>query len=273
MLKNIVLLCVTLANSQGIPYHEEYYWNGKWFPHSPNEPDSNPSAHKTNHLITPSQRVIMGERDISCDDAKTYLAVDWFMDPANYTCFENKKVYLPQSHIHPIHTIEHIPTEYSAPHRCMNESIEYNELVPTFGTHRPLWAVYGEYTFVPKQRWIHNLEHGAVVMLYHPCANKNQVRLLRNIVRSCLYKHVITPYNYLTPERPLALVTWGHRLEMSKVSSEVVNNFIQKHALNGPEKTPKDGQYSLMLERRSKIVSDLDDTKLCPNHVNTINMK
>jgi len=26
------------------------------------------------------------------------------------------------------------------------------------GTHRPLWAQYGEYKFVPRQRWVHNLE-------------------------------------------------------------------------------------------------------------------
>lgn len=69
------------------------------------------------------------------------------------------------------------------------------------GSHRPLWAVYGEYQFLPRQRWIHNLEHGAVVMLYHPCANKNQVQLLKKIVKMCLYRHIITPYNLLTPER------------------------------------------------------------------------
>lgn len=26
------------------------------------------------------------------------------------------------------------------------------------GTHRPLWPRYGEYKFVPRQRWVHNLE-------------------------------------------------------------------------------------------------------------------
>lgn len=69
------------------------------------------------------------------------------------------------------------------------------------GTHRPLWAKYGSYKFLPKQRWIHNLEHGAVVMLYHPCANRLEVNILRNLVEKCLYRHVITPYNLLTPER------------------------------------------------------------------------
>lgn len=26
------------------------------------------------------------------------------------------------------------------------------------GSHRPAWAKYGEYKFLPKQRWLHNLE-------------------------------------------------------------------------------------------------------------------
>jgi len=26
------------------------------------------------------------------------------------------------------------------------------------GSHRPAWARYGEYKFLPKQRWLHNLE-------------------------------------------------------------------------------------------------------------------
>ncbi|XP_074028435.1 uncharacterized protein isoform X2 [Leptinotarsa decemlineata] len=270
MFKNIVLLCTILVNTH-VPQYNNEYWAGRWFPHSASETDQNPlvlskKSHSHDHGI------IMGKEDSSCDDAKTNLAIDWFMNKANFTCLDDKKLFLPQSIVHPIHTVEHIPAAYSAAHKCMNESIEYTESIPTFGTHRPLWAVYGEYTFVPKQRWIHNLEHGAVVMLYHPCANKNQVKLLKSIVKSCLYKHVITPHSELSYDRPLALVTWGHRLEMSKVSTSVAVEFIKKYALNGPEKTTKDGQYSWMLEERSKIVSDLDDTNLCPVYSN-INMK
>lgn len=50
---------------------------------------------------------------------------------------------------------------------------------------------------------------------------------------------------------------------MSKVSPEVVIEFIKKHALHGPEQTAKDGQYSLLLERHAEIVSDIHDLNLC----------
>lgn len=73
--------------------------------------------------------------------------------------------------------------------------------------------------------------------------------------------------------QPLALVTWGHRLEISKVSKEVVVDFIRKHAIRGPEKTTKDGQYVLFLENPAKIVSDINDSNLCPEEQAVTNMK
>jgi len=30
------------------------------------------------------------------------------------------------------------------------------------GPHRPLWPVYGEYLYLPPQRWVHSLEVGYV---------------------------------------------------------------------------------------------------------------
>ncbi|KAJ8947625.1 hypothetical protein NQ318_002637 [Aromia moschata] len=109
-------------------------------------------------------------------------------------------------------------------------------------------------------------------MLYHPCANKNEVNALKKLIKGCLYRHVITPYNFLSPERPLALVTWGHRLEMSKVAPELVVEFVRRHALKGPEQTYRDGQYTLELKEQAEVVSSIDDANLCPKDVN-INMK
>ncbi|XP_066245223.1 uncharacterized protein [Euwallacea similis] len=263
MLKNIVVLCITIVSAKAQRYDQPWY-NRKWFPHTPGELDPNPIINNTKNLYDAHHGIAMGVVDSSCDDGKTNLQIDWNYNVENYTCFDNRTLYLPQVNIHSIQSTEHIPQQYSAQHRCMNESIEYDEIIPTFGTHRPLWAVYGEYNFLPKQRWLHNLEHGAVVMLYHPCANLNEITLLRKIVKRCLYRHVITPYNLLTPTRPLALATWGHRFEMSKVDQEDVAAFIKQHALKGPEQTHRNGQYDSMLKEKAQVVSDMDDRDLCP---------
>ncbi|EFA09580.1 uncharacterized protein LOC658689 [Tribolium castaneum] len=243
-----------------------YDWHGGWFPYTPEAGvDNNPVATIRQNMYDPEHGVVMGVKNRQCDDAKTNLQIDWDFNPVNHTCFvlNRRQFFAPRSDIHPLHSQDYIPKAYSAPHKCMSEPINYNVIVPTFGTHRPLWAKYGEYVFLPRQRWVHNLEHGAVVMLYHPCADQNEVNFLRKLVKNCLYRHVITPYNLLSAERPLALVTWGHRLEMSKVAPEIVVDFIRKHALKGPEQTARDGQYDLMLKDHSGIVSDLKDRELC----------
>ena len=70
-------------------------------------------------------------------------------------------------------------------------------------------------------------QHGAIVMLYHPCADPAQVDMLRGIVTHCLRKHIITPYKQLPKQTPFALLSWGCKLTMSTVISSVARNFIK----------------------------------------------
>jgi len=42
------------------------------------------------------------------------------------------------------------------------------------------------------------LQHGAVVFLYHPCADPREVAELRRVVTSCLRRHIITPSRQLS---------------------------------------------------------------------------
>lgn len=75
----------------------------------------------------------------------------------------------------PIMTIMNVPKNYVPIHKCMNVKINYMEQIPSIGPHRPLWAKYGTYKYLPPARWMHNVEHGAIVGLYHPCADHDQV--------------------------------------------------------------------------------------------------
>lgn len=127
------------------------------------------------------------------------------------------------------------------------------------------WAQFGEYKYLPPQRWLHNIEHGAIVFLYHPCANQNIVDKLRTIVKNCLYRHIITPYKLLSPERPFALAAWGATIEFSVLDSTTVIDFIKQHAKKAPEKVSRDGQYKQLLTEHAKIITSEDDFILCPN--------
>ena len=106
-------------------------------------------------------------------------------------------------------------------------------------------------------------------MLYHPCADQNQVSNLRELVVNCIRKHIITPYNLLPEDTPLALVGWGCRLLFNKVDNQTVISFIKKRALHGPEGYyPKEGQYDhLLLElAQPPTGSDMNDSNLCPKY-------
>jgi len=134
-------------------------------------------------------------------------------------------------------------------HVCMNCTLDYPKEIygeiPTHGPHRPIFPSWGEYSFLPPQRWLHSIEHGAIVMLYHPCAPKELVDQLRKIVVGCLRKHIIAPSTRFTSKKhPLTLVAWLCRLTMATVNKKEVEDFIRLRALLWLEGTyPKDGSF------------------------------
>ncbi|XP_058835360.1 uncharacterized protein LOC131692369 [Topomyia yanbarensis] len=252
-------------------------WKGNWFPKSPDVLKLQTTEKNETHLnstLHPVRdehgRIVMGIQNAECDDARTNLKIDF--DPYNishstvYMCLDSKRDYRGDYNVEPLITLNNIPDAYVAIHKCMNSSIEYESPIPTYGTHRPLWPRYGEYKYVPPQRWLHNSEHGAIIALYHPCANKQQIEELKQIVKSCLYRHIITPSDLPSKERPFAILSWGALLEFSVLQREVVEDFIRQYALKGPEQLSKDGQYDHLLLAPAEVVSTLEDEVLCPRH-------
>jgi len=218
----------------------------------------------TSAALTGDKRIKMGVKNSLCDDGMTSLEVDWLDDPQNYTCYGPE---LPLAEASSELSCDQVPDNHSPKHFCMNTTLTYSDLIPSFGDHRPLWPVFGEYKFVPVQRWSHSIEHGTVILLYHPCTNPALVDKLRKMVTGCIRKHIITPYQ-LSTERPLALVAWGCRLEMTGVNESEVINFIREKGLKGPEgKYSKEGQYTHRLIKKAEIPtgSDVDDSVLCPS--------
>jgi len=233
---------------------------------------SSPQMRTEGQMLTGNVRnsVKMGEKRDDCDDGETELQVDWDGSPVNYTCYSPTNPILPNQGLEHLTTCEELPSDYFPQHFCMTTEVNYNETIPRYGNHRPIWPVFGEYKFVPPQRWLHNIEHGAVVMLYHPCAHHSMVEGMRKLLTGCLRKHIITASNQVSEERPLVLVAWGCRLELSWVDTFTITEFIRSRALKGPEGTyPKEGQYKVGLLKAAEIPegSSIEDSVLCPNHV------
>lgn len=233
--------------------------------------DRNSPADIPEKLHDAQHGVKMGVINPACDDAKVNISVDFFDQPEEFICY-HPKATLPfpsMRNLPPKKSCDTLLYNYRPRHYCMNYRIRYTTKIPTHEGHRPLWPVFGEYEYVPPQRWLHNVEHGAIVMLYHPCTHPVFVGQLRRIVTGCIRKHIITPYANLSLDRPLALVAWGCRFEMSSVDRKEIVEFIKEHALKGPEgHYTKEGQYTHRLIKVGKPPkgSYMNDTVLCPHY-------
>lgn len=247
-------------------------WLGKWFPHPPQVKAQNRvgavPADLPENMKDDKHGVAMGIPYVKCDNGKVNLSIDWNESPVNYTCYDPKHHRLRvREDLKSVTQCVNIPPKYIPQHFCMGTEISYNSSIPVYGPHRPLWPTYGEYMFVPPQRWLHTVEHGGVVMLYHPCTEPVLVQRLKKVLVGCFRKHVITPYSNLTVERPLALVAWGCSIEMAMVDEKEVKAFIKKRALHGPEgNMAKDGSFNQYLIAKAEYPpgSNNSDKNICP---------
>lgn len=167
-----------------------------------------------------------------CDDGEHGIEID-LQDESNWKCKEGKWQIDEDAH-------EHLPECYNnqrAYHVCIDKTIEnlYTSDIPHSGPHREVWAKYGEYNYLPPGRYVHNLEHGAVVFMYHPCAPTKMVDKLRRVATTCLYRYIMTSFGNLTHEYPYAVVTYGCIYRMSVVNSSLIKEWIRSMNGNSPE--------------------------------------
>ncbi len=136
------------------------------------------------------------------------------------------------------------------PHIAPPEAISYTDLPPTHGAHRPQWAVWGSYEFLPPQRWIHNLEHGGVALLYHPCAPPEIIEELKTLAQGVPeandgggpFRWVLTPFADLPST--IAVVTWGKVHQAECVREEEILEFVEANYRQAPEDVARDGSYN-----------------------------
>lgn len=128
-----------------------------------------------------------------------------------------------------------------------DEPIEYELSPPSSGDHRARWGRWGEYSYMPPQRWLHNLEHGGVALLYHPCADEAVTDALREIARARPedetgpFRWVMTPYVGLPSA--VAVVAWEWTYTAECVRAEEIDAFIDLHYRMAREDVASDGRY------------------------------
>lgn len=111
---------------------------------------------------------------------------------------------------------------------------EYNSDPPTSGPHAQAPAPCGIYRQpVPDTAQLHSMEHGAVVVQYHPDLPEDQLAELEGIDWSPGDEVIVAP----RPDNPapVALTSWTRRLLLDQVDVEVITAFEREFGNVSPE--------------------------------------
>jgi len=122
--------------------------------------------------------------------------------------------------------------------------VRYGHYPPTSGPHWPRWAAWGAYDRdVPPEVWVHNLEHGGIVILYRcdaPCpVLVQQLREAFTTFPKSKHGHVkllIAPDPKLRTR--LAILAWTWIDELEEFDRERLLRFYRTHVDQGPEDMP-----------------------------------
>ncbi|XP_024132305.1 tumor protein p53-inducible protein 13 [Oryzias melastigma] len=178
-----------------------------------------------------------------CDNGKLFLDRDLPMASGSEDCGLPTWTETTQR----LPSIETVYNPEPARKICMDEPISYNHAIPSSGAFRPVGAQSGEYVYCPPQRWLNNLYHGAAVLLYHPCAQPRERRLLSGLAHSCLPDYILTPHPQLSRLRPIAVVSWGRTLELMSAASLDVCEWLETTNSRREESDGGTQKYDLLL--------------------------
>jgi hypothetical protein len=142
----------------------------------------------------------------------------------------------------------------SAIHVDLCSSVKYATNPPSGGDHWGQWVKFGTYDVpVPREQYVHNLEHGALVLLYKcdgACEDvKEALATVQGVVSGdplCLKnpdgpkeRVVITPDPLL--DTPIAIAAWGATYTATCLDPPSLADFAKKHYGKGPEDICPDG--------------------------------
>ena len=122
----------------------------------------------------------------------------------------------------------------------------YNSNLPSSGPHYAVqgaptpWGVYTQE--VQDEVFLHNEEHGGIVVAYSPSLPKEQVSELQKLFAQPYsdttfkpVKAVVTPRS--KNNKPIELAAWTYTLSLDKFDKTAIENFYLQHVSKSPEAT------------------------------------
>lgn len=148
-------------------------------------------------------------------------------------------------------TVENVEPVVAGAHVPVCSAVSYPSNPPTSGPHYPNWAKYQAFAApVGRPFWVHNLEHGAIVITYNcPDGCAADVAALQVMLAnqpadsSCgvavRNRFVVTPDPLLDVR--FAASAWGVALRSNCFDLASLDDFILAHYGRGPEDVCADG--------------------------------
>lgn len=147
------------------------------------------------------------------------------------------------------------PPLLPALHVPIGSSIEWDSNPPSSGPHYPIWAAYQAYTSpVPRGYYVHDEEHGGIVLLYQcdDAACPEVAAALQSVSdaipddplcaaagQGVRVRTVITPDPLI--DVPIAAAAWGWVYRAQCLDLPTLTAFAQQHYAQGPEVLCADG--------------------------------
>jgi uncharacterized protein DUF3105 len=126
-------------------------------------------------------------------------------------------------------------------------AVTYAANPPASGPHYPVWGRYKEHTAVlARPYWVHDLEHGAIVLLYRPDAPASAVAELRQAYQAlpndpaCGHKRALMTPDPQLPQ-PVAAVAALRVMMADRLDPSWVRAFTDSYRGQGPEAVCQDG--------------------------------
>lgn len=119
----------------------------------------------------------------------------------------------------------------------------YNSDLPSSGPHyvQPApWGVYDQE--VPPEVFVHNLEHGGIVVAYHPDLPQDQIDKLKSLFDEPYSRQGFRPTKVLlfprpSNSKPIQLASWRRTLNLDSYNEDVLVQFYLTNIGKSPEPT------------------------------------
>lgn len=142
----------------------------------------------------------------------------------------------------------------AANHATQGTALTWQTNPPAEGPHYPVWVPWAQaFTEqVPRGNWLHNAEHGGVILLYRCPDGCAEVATQLQAIAAALppdplcqspisARWVLTPDPLLPAGVQVAAVGWGYTYQAACLDSDSLRVFLTTHYAQGPEDTCAQG--------------------------------